>query len=140
MTTPVNPKKYTDVSVIENPHSVLIFHSERPAKHPSQPARADQGDFSRSPDTAAVSGDWSAQSPPPVCHWDRIHPQCAPTPPKSAAVQQIEPRHFRDSGSVWVPNLHIQMYFLRLFLANRDLKFALSNAPQTICVDCIPSI
>ena len=44
-------------------------------------------DFSFQPDKAAASGGWSAQSPPPGCCWDRIHPQCAPTPPKSAAVQ-----------------------------------------------------
>ena len=87
MATPVNPKKYTDVAVIEKPHSVLIFHSEDPAKHPSPPARADQGDFLQSPDKAAASGGWSAQSPPPGCCWDRIHPQCAPTPPESAAVR-----------------------------------------------------
>ena len=87
MATPVNPKKYTDVAVIEKPHSVLIFHSEDPAKHPSPPARADQGDFLQSPDKAAASGGWSVQSPPPGCCWDRIHPQCAPTPPKSAVVR-----------------------------------------------------
>lgn len=87
MATPVNHKKYTDVAVIEKPHSVLIFHSEDPAKHSFPPTKADQGDFSRLPDKAAASGGWSAQSPPPGCCWDRIHPQCAPTPPESAAVR-----------------------------------------------------
>lgn len=87
MATPVNPKKSTDIAVIEKPHSVLIFHSEDPAKHPSPPARAAQADFSQSPDKGAASADWSAQSPPPACCRDRIHPQCAPTPPKSAAVR-----------------------------------------------------
>ena len=93
MATPVNPKKSTDIAVIEKPHSVLIFHSEDPAKHPSPPARAAQADFSQSPDKGAASADWSAQSPPPACCRDRIHPQCAPTPPKSAAVRLHQKRH-----------------------------------------------
>lgn len=92
MATPVNPKKSTDIAVIEKPHSVLIFHSEDPAKHPSPPARAAQADFSQSPDKGAASADWSAQSPPPACCRDRIHPQCAPTPPKSAAVRLHQKR------------------------------------------------
>ena len=127
---------------MQHPSGVCVAtsHFLVPAEHPSPPARAGQGDSLQSPGTGAASGGWFVQSPPPDCSWDRIHPQCAPTPPKSAAVQQIEPRHFRDSGSVWVANLHIQMYFLRLFLANRDLELALFNAPQTICVDCIPSV
>lgn len=92
MATPVNPKKSTDIAVIEKPHSVLIFRSEDPAKHPSPPARAAQADFSQSPDKGAASADWSAQSPPPACCRDRIHPQCAPTPPKSAAVRLHQKR------------------------------------------------
>ena len=85
-------------SIIDNYHSlsnvqhlsgvcIATFHFLAPAKHPSQPAKAGQGDFSRLPDKAAASGGWFVQSPPPGCCWDRIHPQCAPTPPKSAAVR-----------------------------------------------------
>ena len=66
---------------------IFTFHSSPPAGHPFPPAKADQEDFSQLPDKAAASGDWFAQSLPPACSWDRIHPQCAPTPPKSAAVR-----------------------------------------------------
>ena len=65
----------------------ITFHFLAPAEYTFPPARAAQGDSSQSPDKAAVFGGWSAQSPPPGCCWDRIHPQCAPTPPKSAAVR-----------------------------------------------------
>lgn len=106
MATPVNPKKSTDIAVIEKPHSVLIFHSEDPAKHPSPPARAAQADFSQSPDKGAASADWSAQSPPPACCRDRIHPQCAPTPPKSAAVRlhQKSLNEPAPASSLWSPD------------------------------------
>ena len=84
---------------MQHPSGVCVAtcHSSALAEYPFQPARAAQADFLQSPDKAAASGGWSAQSPPPVRYWNRIHPQCAPTPPESAAVQQIEPRHFRDS-------------------------------------------
>ena len=82
-------------SIIDNLHFpfkcagiyIVTFHSAVLAEHPFPPTKAAKGDSSQSPGKAAASGGWSAQSPPPACCWDRIHPQCAPTPPKSAAVR-----------------------------------------------------
>lgn len=79
-------RRYAVVCPMLRIHSVT-FHSVAPAGHPSPPARAGPEDSSQSPGKAAAFGDWFVQSPPPVCYWDRIHPQCAPTPPKSAAVR-----------------------------------------------------
>lgn len=82
-------------SIIDNLHFpfkcagiyIVTFHSAVLAEHPSPPARAGQGDSLQSPGTGAAFGDWFAPSPPPACCWGRVHPQCAPTPPKSAAVR-----------------------------------------------------
>lgn len=90
-------------------HSVT-FHSVGLAGHPSPPARAAQGDSSQSLGIVGAFADWFAQSPPPTCCWDRIHRQCAPTPPKSATVRlhQIHPSPsqfglgFRFALFVWI--------------------------------------
>ena len=77
---------------------VATCHSAALAKYPSPPTKADQGDFSRLPDKAAAFGDWFAPSPPPGYCWDRIHPQCDPTPPKSAAVRLHQCKRIRTLG------------------------------------------